>query len=86
MDYSGIMELVDIREMHKMCVERLKGLIAQANRTCSLLESMTELPITLDIWLRLVDQRVTEDDAYFRYQEVRERLFNALRPPQQGRQ
>jgi hypothetical protein len=78
------MESVDIKELHKTCVERLKGLIAQANRTCSLLESMTELPITLDIWLRAVDQRVTEDEAHFRYQEVRERLFDAIRPPQQG--
>jgi hypothetical protein len=30
MDYSGVMESVDIKELHKTCVERLKGLIAQA--------------------------------------------------------
>jgi hypothetical protein len=83
-DYSGVMESADIKGLHKTCVERLKGLIAQANRTCSLLESITELPITLDTWLKVVEQRVTEDDAHLRYQEVRERLFDAIRPPQQG--
>jgi hypothetical protein len=64
------MESVDIKELHKMCVERLKRLIAEADRTCSLLEFMTELPITLDIWLSVVEQRVIEDEAHSRYQEL----------------
>jgi hypothetical protein len=81
--YSGIMEPADIGELHRKCVERLKDLIAQANRTCSLLESMTEFPITLDIWLNAVEQRVRENHAATRYQEAREQLFDALRPPQQ---
>ena len=63
--------------------ERLKDLMAQANRTCSLLESMTEFPITLDNWQKAIDQRMRENEAQARYQEARERLFDAIRPQQQ---
>jgi hypothetical protein len=72
----------EIEELHKRCVERLKDLMALSNRTCSLLESMTEFPITLDIWQRAIDQRMRENEAQARYQEARERLFDAIRPPQ----
>jgi len=74
------MESLDIKELHKQCVERLKDLIAEANRTCSLLDSMTEFPITLETWQRAVSQRVSENSAYGRYQKVRERLFHMIRP------
>ena len=80
------MESPEIKELHQKCVERLKDLIAQANRTCALLESMTEFPITLDVWLRAVDQRARENEAQARYQEVRERLFHAVRPKQKSEQ
>ena len=73
----------DIEELHKKCVERLKDLIALANRTCSLLESMTEFPITLGIWQKAIDQRMRENEAQIRYQEARELLFDAIRPQQQ---
>ena len=69
----------EIEELHKACVHRLKDLIAQANRTCSLLDSMTEFPISVDTWLNAVEQRVRENDAQARYQEARERLFDAIR-------
>jgi hypothetical protein len=79
-DYSGIMESLDIKELHKQCVERLKDLIAEANRTCSLLESMTEFPITLETWQLALSQRVSENNAHDRYQKIRERLFDVIRP------
>jgi hypothetical protein len=74
------MESSDIEELHNKCLEALKNMVAQANRTCSLLESMTTFPITLDIWRRAVEQRMRENDAQARYQEARERLFKAIRP------
>ena len=74
------MESQEIEKLHKECVERLKDLIAQANRTCSLLESMTEFPITLNIWQKAIDQRVRENDAQVGYQRARESLFDAIRP------
>ena len=74
------MESQNIKELHKQCVERLKDLIAEANRTCSLLESMTEFPVTLETWQRAINQRVSENDAYGRYQKVRESLFHVIRP------
>ena len=70
----------DIEELHKKCVERLKDLIALSNRTCSLLELMTEFPITLEIWRNAIDQRMRKNEAQARYQEARERLFDAIRP------
>jgi hypothetical protein len=78
-----MMHLPDIEELHNKCVERLKDLIALANRTCSLLESMTEFPITLDIWQKAIDQRMRENEAQIRYQEARELLFDAIRVQQQ---
>ena len=76
------MESPEIEKLHKKCVERLKDLIAQANRTCSLLDSMTQFPIPLDIWQDAVEQRVRENEAHFRYQEAREQLFDLIRPQQ----
>lgn len=83
-DYSGIMASADINQLHKTCVERLKDLIAQANRTCSLRDSMTEFPIALEHYQRAVEQRVRENDAHTRYQQARERLFEAMRPLTKG--
>jgi hypothetical protein len=74
------MESASVEELHKKCVERLKELITQANRTCSLLEAMTEFPITLDSWQSALAQRLNENEAHQRYQFIRERLFQALRP------
>jgi hypothetical protein len=45
-------------------------------------ELMTEFPITLDIWQKAIDQRMRENEAQARYQEARERLFDAIRPRQ----
>lgn len=81
-DYSGNMEPPEIEKLHKKCVERLKDLIAQANRTCSLLDSMAEFPLSLNVWQEAVEQRVRENDAHRRYQEARARLFDAIRPQQ----
>jgi len=77
------MQQPDIEELHNKCIEHLKDLIALANRTCSLLELMTEFPITWDIWQKAIDQRMRENEAQARYQEARERLFDAIRPQQQ---
>jgi hypothetical protein len=67
------------RELHEECVKRLKDLIAESNRTCSLLESMTEFPTTAETWRKAVAQRVRENNAHERYQKAREHLFNAIR-------
>ena len=74
------MESVDIKALHKKCVDRLKELIAEANRTCSLLDSMTESPVTAHTYQQAINQRVRENDAHARYQKVRRRLFDAIRP------
>jgi hypothetical protein len=79
------METPDIKKLHRECVERLKDLMAHANRTCSLLESMTEFLLSLEIWSKAVDQRVLENDAQARYQAARESLPDAIRPPRQQR-
>jgi hypothetical protein len=71
------MESPEIEKLHKKCVQQLKDLIAQANRTCSLLDSVTEFPISLDTWSSVLEQRVRENDAQARYQEAREQLFDA---------
>ena len=76
------MESSEAEKLHKICIERLKELIAQANRTCSLLDAMAEFPISLDTWQKAVEQRMRENDTYARYQEVRERLFQVIRPRQ----
>jgi hypothetical protein len=65
-DYSGTLQTANIEELHKECVESLKDLMAQANRTCSLLEAMTEFPITLEIWQQALDQRVRQNHAQAR--------------------
>lgn len=77
---GNTMPSLDIDRLHKECVESLKYLIAQANRTCSLLEKMREFPLSLEIWQQAVDQRLRENAAQTRYQEARERLFDAIRP------
>ena len=74
------MESPEINELHNNCVARLKDLISNANRTCSLLESMTEFPITLNVWQDALEQRVRENEAQSKYQQARERLFEAIRP------
>jgi hypothetical protein len=76
------MESPEVKALHKECVVRLKELIAQANRTCALLESITEFPITWDMWQGAMDQRICENNAQARYQEARESLFAAIRPQQ----
>jgi hypothetical protein len=73
-----------IEQLHQECVETLKYLITQANRTCSILEAMTEFPITSDIWHSAVEQRVRENQAQAEYQQARERLFNEIRRSQQA--
>jgi hypothetical protein len=44
---------------------------------------MTEFPGTLDTWQSALDQRMRENNAQVRYQEVRERPFDVMRPQQQ---
>jgi hypothetical protein len=53
--------------------------MAQANRACSLLESVTELLIVLGC-LANGTERVIENEAHLRYQTGRERLLDAIRP------
>lgn len=76
--YSGSMESSDIQALHRACVAKLKNLIAVANRTCSLLESITEFPLTFDLWQKAMEQRIAENEAQAQYQSAREHLFAAL--------
>lgn len=76
------MESPEIEKLHRKCVEGLKTLIVQANRTCSLLESMAQFPVASEIWQKAIEQRVRENDAQAQYQQARERLFDAIRPQQ----
>ena len=69
----------EIQTLHRMCVTALKETIAQAQKTCSLLETL-EFPVSLDVWMEAVNHRSAENDAYDRYRIVREELFKALRP------
>jgi len=76
--YSRVMASPDIHQLHKNCVERLKDLIIEANRTCSLLNAITKFPIALEVWQSALEQRVRENDAHSQYQQARERLFAAM--------
>jgi len=70
----------DIETLHLICVERLKKLIQEANRTCGLLDKMTSFPISHEAWSEALAQRLAENEAHALYQVARENLFRALRP------
>jgi hypothetical protein len=74
------MESHEVEKLHADCVTELKAYIKEANRTCSLVESMTAFPVPMDIWTGAVEQRVQENRAQSRYREARERLLDAMRP------
>ena len=69
-----------MKRLHRICVERLKNLIREANKTCALLDSMASFPISQGTWSQAISQRVAENDAQALYQMAREELFEALRP------
>jgi len=70
----------DIETLHRICVERLKKLIQEANRTCGLLDKMTSFPISGEAWSEALAQRLAENEAHALYQVARENLFRALKP------
>ena len=69
-----------IETLHRICVERLKKLIQEANRTCALLDKMTSFPISREAWLEALSQRLAETEAHALCQVARENLFRALKP------
>jgi hypothetical protein len=68
-----------------MCLTALRGYIEQATRTCSLLESMEQFPLSSDQWLAALEERTSENFAHDLYHSRREHLFQALKPKQQWR-
>ena len=74
------METRGTEGLHKTCIDRLRRLIEEANRTCELLNSISSFPIPLETWTKVVMQRVAENEAQAQYQIARERLFEALKP------
>ena len=70
----------DIETLHRICVERLKKLIQEANRTCGLLDKMSSFPISPEAYSEALTQRIVENEAHALYQVARENLFHALRP------
>jgi DNA-binding CsgD family transcriptional regulator len=78
-------EAEEIRKLREMCLTALRGYIEQATRTCSLLESMEQFPLSSDQWLAALEERTSENFAHDLYHSSREHLFQALKPKQQWR-
>jgi hypothetical protein len=75
------MKQPDVYELHQDCILALRALIAEANRTCDLLRSVTGFPIDFQFWEKALQQRLAENAEYEKYQRARESLFQAIRPP-----
>jgi hypothetical protein len=66
-----------IYELHSQCVRALRDYIAEANKTCKLLNDLTTFPTTLEQRNAVLEQRQAENKAQEQYQMARNDLFTA---------
>jgi hypothetical protein len=64
-----------LRQLHAECVGALREYIHQAEKTCELLRSIPEFPLSMEHRLAVLEQRLAENAAHDRYQLAREKLF-----------
>ncbi|HWF39535.1 MAG TPA: hypothetical protein VG322_13505 [Candidatus Acidoferrales bacterium] len=65
--------------LHKQCLETLHDYMREANKMCSLLESIHDFPLTVKEQIALTTQRQAEYVAHQAYHQVRKRLFERLK-------
>jgi hypothetical protein len=66
-----------IYELHTECVRALRNYIAEANKTCKLLNDLTKFPTTPQERNAVLEQRQAENKAQEQYQVARNDLFTA---------
>jgi hypothetical protein len=69
----------DLKGLQRRCVETLRRYIAEANKTCSLLESVLDFPVSMPERLKIIEQRAKENYAQSEYQATRAALFDATK-------
>lgn len=70
----------DTEQLHRLCLDRWRRLIREATKTCSLIQSMNSFPVSTELWIQAIEQRIAENEAQAQYQSARERLFEAFKP------
>ena len=67
----------DVEHLHINCVRALRQYIVEANKTCRLLNSIKNFPVTLENRLAIIEQRQNENERHSQDQIAREQLFRA---------
>ena len=65
---------------HSMCVSSLHKFIEEANWTCRLMEEIVEVPVSMELSVKMLEQRQSENRAHELYQIARKHVFKAARP------
>jgi hypothetical protein len=69
----------DLQKLHRDCLSALRAYIAEASRTCKLLDKVAEFPMSPEQQENLLQQRQFESHAQERYQRARLPLFDAIK-------
>ena len=69
--------MAELKELHAECVRALKEYMAQANKTCALMDSIV-FPLTHEKRLAILEHRLQENAAQERYQIARRHFFEAV--------
>jgi hypothetical protein len=66
-------------ELHAKCWETLKHYVHEADRMCELFGQCGPEPPSIQVRSDIVQQRISENNAYASYAEIRRLLFEAAR-------
>lgn len=66
-----------LQDLHNKCVRSLRNYMAEANKTCQLLNAITKFPVSMEERMEILAQRRTENEAHERYHHARAILFRA---------
>jgi hypothetical protein len=64
-----------LKQLRTECVRTLRKYMHEADKTCTLLNSIRMFPVPLEKRLAILDQRLVENAAHERYQTSRQQLF-----------
>lgn len=64
-----------LKQLRIACVQALRKYMREADKTCTLLNSIRQFPVPLEKRLAILDQRLVENAAHERYQQSRQQLF-----------
>jgi hypothetical protein len=80
-NFEGILSVMPTKSAERLkqsriaCVQALRNYMREADKTCSLLNSIRAFPVPFEKRLAILDQRLRENAAHERYQLAREQLF-----------